>query len=65
MYTVLEAISNRACKLVATESVSNNDRGVDEGGKKSNSISLEKQQHAPRFLVHFFVVTARLRREIG
>ena len=63
IYTVLEAISNRACKLVATGSVSNDDRGVNEDGKKSSSIRLAKQHHESRFLVHFFVATARLRHD--
>ena len=50
---------------MATGSVSNDDRGVNEDGKKSSSIRLAKQHHESRFLVHFFVVTARLRCEIA
>ena len=65
MYTGLEAISNRACKLVATGSVSNDDGDVNENGKKA--IRLDRQNNksarASRFFVHFFAATARLRHE--
>ena len=47
-------------------SLSNDDGDVNENGKKA--IGLDKQNNnfarASRFFVHFFVVTARLRREM-
>ena len=48
-------------------SLSNDDGDGNEDGKKSNRVRLAKQQRnsalATRFLVHFFAVFERLRRE--
>ena len=53
------------CHVTLIGSLSNDDGDVNENGKKAIDLDLQNNNftRASRFFVHFFAVTARLRRE--
>ena len=53
------------CHVTLIGSLSNDEGDVKENGKKAIDLDLQNNNfaRASRFLVHFFAVTARLRRE--